>query len=95
MVDASGIVRGGIRTPAVDAPVARLSGLGQTGGTQFCNIFGSTVPFTDAQLTTRYRNHGGFVFAWSLATLKAAKAGFVRPVDAFSLLIAGAQSDVP
>ena len=28
-VDANGIVRGGIRTPAVDAPVATLSGLGQ------------------------------------------------------------------
>jgi hypothetical protein len=35
VVDADGIVKGGIRTPAVDAPVAKLSGLGQTGGTQF------------------------------------------------------------
>ena len=52
-VDRAGIVLGGIRTPAVDAPVARLSGLGQTGGTQFCNIFGSTVPFTPAQLQAR------------------------------------------
>ena len=31
-VDANGIVLGGIRTPAVDAPVAKLSGFGQTGG---------------------------------------------------------------
>ena len=93
-VDANGIVRGGIRTPAVDAPVAKLSGLGQTGGTQFCSLFGTTVPFTDDQLTALYRNHGGFVWAWSRATLSAARAGFLRPVDTFHLVVAGAESDV-
>ena len=41
VLDANGNVRGGIRTPAVDAPVAKLSGLGQT-GTQFCALFGTT-----------------------------------------------------
>ena len=61
VVDADGIVVGGIRTPAVDAPVATLSGLSQTGGTSFCFIFGSTVAFTNEQLTARYRNHGRFV----------------------------------
>ncbi len=93
-VDANGIALGGIRTPAVDAPVARLSGLGQTGGTQFCAIFGSTVPFTQEQLTTLYRNHGGFVVAWSRATFDAARAGFLLPGDALQLLVVGAQSDV-
>ena len=43
-VDKNGIALGGIRTPAVNAPIATLSGVGQTGGTQFCNIFGTTVP---------------------------------------------------
>ena len=52
VVDADGVVRGGIRTPAVDVPVAKLSGLGRTGGTQFCQIFGTIVPFTDAQPAT-------------------------------------------
>jgi hypothetical protein len=93
-VDANGIVRGGIRTPAVDAPVATLSGLGHTGGTPFCQLFGSTVPFTDDQLTTLYRNHGGFVRAWSRATLSATQAGFLRPADTFYLVVAGAESDV-
>jgi hypothetical protein len=74
--------------------VATLSGLGQTGGTPFCQLFGSTVPFTDDQLTTLYRNHGGFVRAWSRATLSAAQAGFLRPADTFYLVVAGAESDV-
>jgi hypothetical protein len=93
-VDASGIARGGIRTPAVDAPVATLSGLGQTGGTQFCNIFGTTVPFSNQQLRARYRNHGGFVRAWSVATLRSFGAGFLRPEDAFDLWVVGARSGV-
>jgi hypothetical protein len=93
--DADGIVLGGIRTPAVDAAVAKLSGLGQTGGTGFCFIFGSTVPFTNQQLKARYRNDGGFARAWSRATWRATEAGFLRPRDALNLLAVGAQSDIP
>ena len=77
----------------MDAPVATLSGFGQS-GTPFCALFGSTVPFTDEQLDELYRNHGRFVFAWSKATLKAAFAGFLRPEDAVHLLAVGAKSDI-
>jgi hypothetical protein len=94
VLDANGNVRGGIRTPAVDAPVAKLSGLGQT-GTTFCFLFGTTVPLTQEQLTALYPSHGRFVAAWSKATLKALFAGFLRPEDAFNILVVGAQSDIP
>jgi hypothetical protein len=94
VLDANGNVRGGIRTPAVDAPVATLSGLGQT-GTTFCVLFGTTMPLTQEQLTALYRNHGGFVRAWSRATLNAFRAGFLRPEDALNLLVVGARSDIP
>jgi hypothetical protein len=93
-VDANGNVLGGIRTPAVDAPVAKLSGLGQSGVT-FCGLFGTTVALSPEQLTALYRNHGGFVAAWSRATLRATAAGFLRPTDAFDLLVVGAQPDIP
>jgi hypothetical protein len=93
-LDANGNVRGGIRTPAVDAPVAKLSGLGQT-GTTFCFLFGTTVPFTQEQLTALYGNHSGFVRAWSRATLSAFAAGYLRPEDAFNLVVVGARSDIP
>ena len=88
-------VLGGIRNPAVDAPVARLSGLGQTGGTQFCNIFGSTVPFTPAQLHAKYGSHAGFANAWTRATLRSFAKGFLRPKDALQILVVGNQSNVP
>lgn len=93
-LDANGNVRGGIRTPAVDAPVAALSGLGQS-GSPFCSIFGTTEPFSPEQLDTLYRNHGRFVAAWSTATLRALFAGYLRPEDALNMLVVGAQSDVP
>jgi hypothetical protein len=51
--DANRNVLGGIRTPAVDAPVATLSGFGK-GGTSFCSLFGSTVPLTRSQLEVLY-----------------------------------------
>ena len=93
-LDANGIVRGGIRTPAVDAPVAKLSGAGQTGGTQFCNIFGTTVPFTEEQLDAQYGNHGGFVRAWSRATSEARRAGFLEREDARDIWLVGLRSDI-
>ena len=48
------------------------------GRTSFCFIFGTTVPFSNAQLDAQYDNPGGFVRAWTRATLKAVEAGFVR-----------------
>ena len=92
-LDANGNVLGGIRTPAVDAPVAKLSGLGQT-GTQFCNLFGTTAPLTEEQLNALYESHGGFVVAWSRATLSALEAGFLRLEDALHMIEVGAQSEI-
>jgi hypothetical protein len=92
-LDANGNVRGGIRTPAVDAPVATLSGLGQA-GSQFCFLFGTTVPLTAEQLEALYGSHGGFAAAWGKATVSAFIAGFLRPEDAFNLAVVGAQSDI-
>jgi Alpha/beta hydrolase domain len=95
-LDANGNVLGGIRTPAVDAPVAKLSGLGQTGtGAQFCFLFGTTVPFSAEKIAELYGSHGAFVVAWSRATLDAVKEGFLLPQDAVDILVVGAQSDVP
>lgn len=71
--DDLGIARGGIRTPQVDFPVAVLSGVGQSGA-GFCGLFGTTVPLTPAQITTRLTvstaatdPHGALVQAWGVA----------------------------
>ena len=52
-LDERGNAKGGLRTPWVDAPVATLSGLGQT-GESFAFLFGTTTPFDEAALATMY-----------------------------------------
>lgn len=93
VVDDVGNVRGGIRTPAVDAPVAVLRGSGQTGA-QFCNLFGTTTPLTTEQLTARYGDQQGFVKAWNQATKDAVKRGFVVAEDAKLLRAAAKRSSI-
>ncbi len=94
--DAFGNVLGGIRTPAVDAPVARINGLGQpAGGTGvFCFLFGITVPFTDEQLSGLYQSHENFVSAWSAATQSALQGGFILKEDAKNIQAAADQSSI-
>jgi hypothetical protein len=91
--DANGNVVGGIRTPAVDAPVATLSGLPQE-GSQFCFLFGTTVPFTPSQLAALYKNHGQFVSASDQATESALNAGFLVEADAEEIQSAAAHFDI-
>ena len=84
---------GGVRTPAVDAPVATLSGR-STGGTSFCFLFGSTVPLTPSQLKVLYPNHRAFVSAWVRATKSAHAAGFLVKADAKELESAAVKSNI-
>ena len=91
--DPNGNALGGIRTPAVDAPVAELSGRA-TGGTSFCFLFGSTVAFTPDQLAALYPSHAKFVSAWTQATKSARQAGFLVNADAKQLTTAAARSDI-
>jgi hypothetical protein len=91
--DAHGNVLGGIRTPQVDAPVATLSGVGNTGAA-FCFLFGRTIPFSPAELAGLYKNHGQFVSQWGQAAHDAVKAGFLVQPDAVELLKAAAKSQI-
>ena len=92
--DPHGNVLGGIRTPAVDAAVAALSGVPPQGGSQFCFLFGTTVPFTAAQLAALYPDHSTFVKAWAKATRSSLAEGFLVPADAKELLSAAEGSEV-
>jgi hypothetical protein len=97
--DANGNTIGGVRSPQVDAPIAVLAGIGNTPAnsapiSQFCVLFGSTVPYTQAQLATLYPTHFQFVLKWDLATLKDVRRGFILPADAIELANAAAASDI-
>jgi hypothetical protein len=91
--DGSGNALGGVRTPAVDAAVATLRGLGNT-GPAFCPLFGVTTPLTEEQLLERYRKRGHFLARWSLATIVSAAKGYLVPEDALLILRAGLNSDI-
>jgi hypothetical protein len=91
--DANGNALGGIRTPAVDAPVATMNGAAR-GGTSFCFLFGTTVPFTPSQMKALYPDHRAFVAAWTRATKSAQAAGFLVAADAKELVSAAVHSDI-
>jgi hypothetical protein len=104
VADANGIALGGIRIPQVVAPVSKLSGLGQPGSTAssssavgagvLCAIFGTTVPFTSAQLAQLYPNHEAFVKKWDAATAAEVREGYLLEPDAHTLDKVAAASTV-
>ena len=106
-VDVHGNALGGIRTPYVDVPIARLSGLGQTfrGGQQggiedvrerdsFCLLFGSTRLFDASKLKTLYPTHAAYVNAVAASADLAVTQGFLLPPDAALIKKAAQQSTV-
>jgi hypothetical protein len=105
-VDEHGNSLGGIRTPHVDVPIARLGGTGNgprppafpgedvPPTSRFCGSFGQTVPFTDDELAALYRNHGTFVARYARATLRAIESRFLLRPDAAALLRAAVRSDI-
>jgi Alpha/beta hydrolase domain len=91
--DARGNALGGIRTPQLDVPIATLSGLGQPPG-GFCAIFGTTVPFDAATLSTLYPSHAGYVTAIAKAAGRAVRARHLLRADAPAIRAAAMASDV-
>jgi hypothetical protein len=88
LLDEKGIARGGVRTPHVDAPVARLSGLGQRSGS-WCRLFGTTVPLGAA---APLGDPATFLQEWSDAVDGAVDEGVVLSDDARRLKEAAAAS---
>lgn len=78
--DANGNALGGIRTPAVDVPIATFGGLGS--GSITCTLFGSTVPFDAAKLASLYPTHKTFVKAYNKALKRSVRAGWILKPDA-------------
>ena len=94
VLDPHGNVTGGVRTPAVDAPIAKLSGIASSANSALCRLFGVTTPFDAATLAALYPTHAAFVKAWNKAVDASVKAGFVLPADAVNLKKAAAQSTI-
>ncbi len=86
MTDALGNALGGIRSPWVDVPTARLSGLGQPPG-GFAMLFGSTAPFDPPTLGRLYpggwQDYSG---KFSAALSNAISAGHILAADQAEIL---------
>ncbi|WP_172826568.1 alpha/beta hydrolase domain-containing protein [Mycobacterium sp. 1423905.2] len=84
--DDYGLATGGIRTPWVDVPIARTSGLGGQGSVMSA-IFGSGEPFDDATLRRRYPGGADQYLAEFTAALDTAiGSGFVLAADRDEIL---------
>jgi hypothetical protein len=94
VLDALGNARGGIRTPYVDVPVARLSGLGQPTVPIITSLFGTTRLFDAATLSKLYPDHQFYVTAVENSTEAAVRAGFLLPEDGELIKAAAAASDI-
>jgi Alpha/beta hydrolase domain len=75
-----------VRTPAVDVPVATLSGQGPPGAAGPGWLVGSTTPLDDATLQRLYRDKSGYLNAYTASLDAAISDGFLLPADRAELL---------
>jgi hypothetical protein len=81
VLDTNGNAEGGIRTPWMDAPTGRLSGLGGGPGPAF--VVGSTEPFRQANLDRLYpAGKTEYLRKFDRSLNLAIKSGFILPADA-------------
>jgi hypothetical protein len=81
-------------------PVSALSGIGNTPANpaqvgSFCLLFGTTTPFTSAQLEALYPTHGNYVSRVAAAAEIARRQGFLLPAGVRMIIQAAARSNVP
>jgi hypothetical protein len=93
--DDRGIALGGIRTPAVDAPVSVLTGEAPPGRSVICLLFGDTRPFDAATLAALYPTHRDYVDAVTESADAAVAAGFLLRADADDIVAGARDADVP
>jgi hypothetical protein len=84
-----------VRPPAVDVPVSTLSGAAPAGTSVICSLFGSTTPFTAAQLVNLYQTKAHCLSLYQAGLHKAIAKGFILPADRVGLLALAEQVQFP
>lgn len=82
VLDGVGNVRGGVRTPVVDAPADVLSGYAAPGASVICGLFGRTLPLPRPVWASQEE----YLAAYTAATDAAIDAGFVLAEDRAAVL---------
>lgn len=85
-VDEVGNALGGVRTPAVDVPTARLSGFADPSGPVVCQLFGSTAALSADVLRERHGSREAFEVAYAEAVDRGIADGFLLAEDRDALL---------
>jgi len=95
--DEYGNALGGVRSPHMDVPIAKLSGLNNADrkGDGLCFLFGSTQMLDDATLYSLYPTHNDYVAAVTASTREAVNSGALLPEDAVLVIGAAVAADVP
>jgi hypothetical protein len=90
--DEHGNALGGVRSPAVDVPIATVTGEPQGDG--FCRLLGTTDPFTPEQLAELYPSHDEYVAAVVASAEEAVDGGFVLEPEADAMIAEAEASSV-
>ena len=86
LLDANGIAKGGVRTPWVDVPIARTSGVVHTDNVM-AHLFGSGEPFDAATLSRLYPGGKTEYLARFTESLDATiRAGYLLRADRSEIL---------
>jgi Alpha/beta hydrolase domain len=85
-LDDVGNVKGGIRSPVVDAPVDVLSGMASPDSSIICLLMGSTTEIPTAKLAKLYDSRAAYTAAYEKATDDMIKAGFALRDDRTQIL---------
>jgi hypothetical protein len=93
--DEHGIAVGGIRTPAVDAPISVLTGEAQPNQSVLCLLFGGVTPLDAATLVDLYPTHQDYVDAVTESADAAVHAGFLLRPEADEIVATAEESSVP
>jgi hypothetical protein len=93
--DSLGNALGGVRTAAVDVPIAAYSGQSASSASLLCVFFGQTTPFTATQLSALYPTHDDYVSKVTAATASAQKAGVILEADAPAIAAEAQSAPVP
>jgi len=88
--DEAGNATGGIRVPELEAPTAAHSGTRP--GNPLAALIGQSIPYTSAQLASRYQDAGTYLREWDAAVDRARVQGLVLDADLEELRRRGRQT---
>jgi hypothetical protein len=92
--DEHGNMRGGVRTPHVDVPIATHTGLSSSLN-PLCAIFGQTLPFESEKLKQLYPMHEDYVAKVAASARAIREAGFLLDPEERAIVAAAEAANVP